>query len=49
MVAMAMWFRQWVIEEATSRPEVLRGVTINNLVLGEKGSVGDLGSFIYRA
>jgi hypothetical protein len=30
MVVMAMWFRQWVIEEATSEAEVLRSVTIDD-------------------
>jgi hypothetical protein len=46
-VVMAMWFRQWVMEEATSEVEVLRGVTIDNLILGKKGSTGHKGRFIY--
>jgi hypothetical protein len=46
-VVMAMWFRQWVMEEATSEVEVLRGVTIDNLILGKKGSIGHQGRLIY--
>jgi hypothetical protein len=39
--------RQWTTGEATSEVGVLRGVTIDHLILGKKGSTGQKGRFIY--